>query len=498
MKKRVFCICVCLVLLLCLIPMGAAAAGDIGVVDLAVSHPVHMATPEFYLQVYGAGCTLDTSVNTEGYTNGIRWKKISTGQIMGTSDGFAGGEMYELSVCLVAKSGYTFSVNNTEICVNMETASFTVTDASNTRARANMYLTAENLYINIVTITGLNTPAGGDSPDYTVTVSEDTCFLSNSGYDSCKNGVSWYDTTEGKYIPVGTKFQSGHEYWAEIRLTANTGYEFPYTAQGVVDGKGIGASGGGEVIVLVVEFPPCSSHTHTPSEMRSTQAEHYKVCTDCGAYVVREEHRWGPKFDYKDAKGHAWVCADCKAISAIQPHNPGAEATETEPQLCLDCGYVIAQAKGHSHSLNKVEAVKADCAKEGNKEYYQCSACGECFADAEAKEPISDKESLTIAALGHTQDKWEFNEMTHWVCCAECREKIEALSGLHTDGNWDRVCDVCGYSPEAEGESEVTEQPEKESSAGVFAALAVGFACFGAAICVTVIVIKKKTGGKIR
>ncbi len=493
MKKRIFCISLCIALLLCLAPASAGAAGDISSVDILISHPVHMATPEFFLQIFGEGCTLDTTVNTDGYSNGIRWKKVSTGQIMGAYDGFAGGALYELSVCLAAKSGYTFSVGNTLISVNMDIASFTVTDASNTRARASIQLEADNLYINTVNVVGLTAPAGGDSPDYTATVQDDTCFLVYSGYDTCQNGITWYDATDFRYLPIGTRFQPGHEYWAEICLKANSGYEFPYNAQGSVDGKWIEASGGGEVIVLVVQFPPCASHTHTPSKWQSTQAEHYKVCTDCGSYVVREEHRWGPRFDYKDAKGHAWICADCKAQSAIQPHTPGAEATETSPQLCLDCGYVIAQAKGHSHSVEKVTAVEPKCTAEGCKEYYVCSGCGEWFSDAGAKEPISDKESLILPAKKHSEDEWNFDEEGHWTYCSDCGVMIEELSGSHTDGDWDRVCDVCSYSPDIESESEpAEEQTEEGKSAGLLAAVAAGLVCFGAALCVTVIVIKKK------
>ena len=72
---------------------------------------------------------------------------------------------------------------------------------------------------------------------------------------------------------------------------------------------------------------------------------HYHACTICGAHCDPEDHRWSPTYLYQDSTGHAWICADCKATSAIEKHNPGAEATETTPQPCKDCGYIITPAK---------------------------------------------------------------------------------------------------------------------------------------------------------
>ena len=248
MNKRTFALLICLVLIFGLLPVTAYAAATIDQVDIMITHPVHLGEPDFYVQVYGTGCKLDTDVDTDGHQDGVRWRKIATGAIVTSGMTFTGGELYELSVCLVADDGYAFSADQTKITVNLDEASFTLEDARH--IRMTIQLTADNLYVNYVTVTGLDAPQAGNTADHSVTVQENTCQLTSSGYDTCKNGVTWYDATDSAYCPVGATFQGGHEYWAEIHLRANPGYVFPYDAQGYVDGTWVEAGGGGAAIVL--------------------------------------------------------------------------------------------------------------------------------------------------------------------------------------------------------------------------------------------------------
>ena len=55
-----------------------------------------------------------------------------------------------------------------------------------------------------------------------------------------------------------------------------------------------------------------------------------------------DEIAWG----YKGADGHAHKCLNCDAHDTVQPHTPGAAATESTPQTCTVCGYIIAPATG--------------------------------------------------------------------------------------------------------------------------------------------------------
>ena len=47
----------------------------------------------------------------------------------------------------------------------------------------------------------------------------------------------------------------------------------------------------------------------------------------------------------------------------VEPHTPGAAATEIDPQICTVCGYIIAPATGHIQVPPRtlVPAVEATC-----------------------------------------------------------------------------------------------------------------------------------------
>ena len=308
-------------------------------------------------------------------------------------------------------------------------------------------------------------------------------------------------------------------------------------------------------LVLVLTCLPTTvlaTHTHTPSQWHTTGAYHYKVCTecgdfleqedhkggtatcsskgkctvcgyeyieeneehdpdtskwvarvdmyhfhpckDCGAHCDIEDHRWSPTYLYKDATGHAWVCADCKAHSQIEKHNPGPAATETTPQTCKDCGYILQSAKGHTHDLTKVPQTPADCINEGNIEYYFCTGCNDCFTDAEGKNKIPETRSVMVGALGHTtSDAWHSDENYHWRICSTCGQVLEETKMLHEPGK----CATCGYEipmPEAT-EPKTIEKTEHNSWLHV---LLVALVCFAAAITATVIILKTKKKGESR
>ena len=109
---------------------------------------------------------------------------------------------------------------------------------------------------------------------------------------------------------------------------------------------------------------------------------------------------WG----YKEADGHAHVCSRNAAHhDTVMPHTAGPAATETTPQTCTECGFVMKAATGHVHAdhLTKVDKVDATCTTDGNKEYYRCT-CGKLFEDAAAATEITDHSSVVIPKTGHS------------------------------------------------------------------------------------------------
>ena len=232
-------------------------------------------------------------------------------------------------------------------------------------------------------------------------------------------------------------------------------------------------------------------------------------------------HRWGSAYNYRDASGHARVCADCKGHDVVVPHTPGPAATETESQLCKDCGYIIEPARDHVHKLTKVPQVTATCTQPGNVEYYVCDGCADCFADAKATQKLQET-TLGIDPMGHTlSDSMYFDADYHWQVCVICGEDVEETIMLHDIVV--NACATCGYEPAA-GEPESTE-PQKETSPkpdkddsdeeddsdskpgkdkpqktgsgapdSLLIAVLIGVTSFSVAITATVIILKKKGG----
>ena len=121
--------------------------------------------------------------------------------------------------------------------------------------------------------------------------------------------------------------------------------------------------------------------------------------TDLDSLVIpAPEHIYGDSWEYKGPDGHGKACT-CGAIEAILPHVPGEEATDTTPQLCQECDYVIKTAKNHIHKLSLIPGQEPTCTTKGQKAYYTCD-CGKLFEDAEGKTEITLLTSTVIPA-GH-------------------------------------------------------------------------------------------------
>lgn len=129
---------------------------------------------------------------------------------------------------------------------------------------------------------------------------------------------------------------------------------------------------------------------------------------------------WG----YKEADGHAHVCSRNAAHhDTVVPHTAGPAATETTPQACTECGFVMQAATGHVHAdhLTKVDKKDATCTADGNKEYYQCT-CGKFFEDAAAATEITDHSSVVLPKTGHSYTVQNSDEAHKRSTAADCRE----------------------------------------------------------------------------
>ena len=196
------------------------------------------------------------------------------------------------------------------------------------------------------------------------------------------------------------------------------------------------------------------------------------ICQFCSSpYGDIAEHIWNTSWDYSNDAGHAHNCLyGCNTHSEIQPHVPGPEATETSPQVCVECDFVIIPSKNHMHTIEKISFKNASCTEYGNIEHFVCTECSKLFYDSLATQEILDSNSVKSAPLGH-----DFSDAS----CTDARrcqhEGCNATDGLplgHTpkddlysnaDIHW-HECSVCSVpidqAPHAPGPEATENSPQ--------------------------------------
>ena len=160
------------------------------------------------------------------------------------------------------------------------------------------------------------------------------------------------------------------------------------------------------------------------------------TCTICGQkYGELAAHNYKTEWS-TDETNHWHECSVCGDKKDEAAHIPGAAATETTPQTCTICGYVIKAALGHTHNFNQKNTSEtylksaATCTKKAVY-YYSCT-CGEKGTET--------FESGGLAAHAY-KTTWSNDNASHWHSCYVCGDKKD--EEVHIDKNKDHNCDVC-------------------------------------------------------
>lgn len=185
-------------------------------------------------------------------------------------------------------------------------------------------------------------------------------------------------------------------------------------------------------------------------------------------------HAWDTEWS-KDNDYHWHKCKNCDAITDLTAHVPGAAATETTPQLCTKCGYVIAPATHPVHTWVFVAETPATCNAAGEREHYKCTCGRTSFKNGDVYNINEDASVLTIEknSANHTgapDSKWHSDSANHWqeYTCCYARANEAAHSGGAATCTAQAVCQVCGkaYGPLAAhdwGAWEVTTPATKDA-----------------------------------
>ncbi len=444
-----------------------------------------------------AGNKAPTSITVKPdscFATSVEWYDKTAENYLEYGDRFVKGHDYQLVVWVSAKEGYEFKLDSND---NMLTTAILNGNRPCYTSRA-----YEQIIGKVIDIRYDYTNVQEDDNTHTCTPvlipkTEPTCTeTGHEAYYHCSCGANYSDPQGNNRVNISTWGvipAKGHSY-TEWRYNIGEHYKYCLTCS--------------EMFFL---------EDHKGGKATCTEKP---ICDTCGyAYGMTEpDHKWSPTYLYKEATGHAWICADCKDHSDVIPHTPGPEATEKDPQVCKDCGYIITPAKNHTHVLTKVAQTPATCTQEGNIEYYTCDGCSDRFTDAAGTNQIPDTMSVTVGALGHVvSDDFGMDNDFHWRYCTACSEILAETKMYHEMENG--ICTTCGYEEGTEPEVQTQPQTEpkddeesngstmpseennkkeevpkenKKVTIGPLAAVLIGLVCFSVAITATIIILKKK------
>ena len=218
-------------------------------------------------------------------------------------------------------------------------------------------------------------------------------------------------------------------------------------------------------------------HTHRPTIVKRVEPtcekagniEHYKC--SCGklyydaaatkeitnaAKIILSATGHTRGGDWKSSEIYHWhECTVCGERMDTAFHRAGAEATETTPQTCAVCGYVIKEALGHTHSFTEkntdAKYLKSAATCSASAEYYYSCSCGE-----KGTETFKSGEKLAH----NFKTEWSSNGEKHWHECSLCGEKkeesshsfewkIDKAATATEAGSKHEECTVCGYKKTA-------------------------------------------------
>ena len=206
----------------------------------------------------------------------------------------------------------------------------------------------------------------------------------------------------------------------------------------------------------------------TGTDCRSVKKYYYDCayCNQIGTTTwdstTYGEHNYAAVWS-SDADGHWHECSLCHGKKDEAAHTPGAAATETTPQKCTECDYIITPALGHTHHMTPVAAKPATCTEDGNKAYYVCSGCSKWYEDATGSVEITDHSSVVLGHLGHD---WADATCTAPKTCSRCGATEGNALGhdfavswsSDASGHW-HACSRCDAK-----DGEATHTPDREAA----------------------------------
>ena len=195
-----------------------------------------------------------------------------------------------------------------------------------------------------------------------------------------------------------------------------------------------------------------TSHARTCSACGEKETGNHAFTNDCDTkcdtcgYTRTITHAYKTTWS-SDASKHWHECSVCKDKKDSASHTPGPAATETAPQTCTTCGYVIQGILGHTHKPT------GDWLSDASSHWHSCSSCtGKADEAAHIYDSACDEDCNTCGykrTVNHPYaTEWSSDKDSHWHACTLCGKKDSVVA--HTPGaeateESPQLCTVCQY-----------------------------------------------------
>lgn len=168
-------------------------------------------------------------------------------------------------------------------------------------------------------------------------------------------------------------------------------------------------------------------------------------CNVCGE-VRTVPHSFSDTW-IKTTDRHYRECSICGAQQGSSIHTAGPAATETTPQTCTVCGYILSPVLNHTHKYETTWSINR------NGHWHACVGCealqdysGHKFDNAcDTDCNVCGYERFTNHVYGTS---YQSNAESHWFVCTVCGDKKDITAhepGPEATATTAQICTICGY-----------------------------------------------------
>lgn len=380
LTKKILSIILCLVLAMSFVVAVPASARTYSVIEFeGLDLPVPGDSPDYAI----TSLCEDYDVMNFAGQDMIIWTDEDTSSDMGFDDEFVAGHDYKVQIYIEPTSNQVEIVEGAKFMMDQSGLGWYIYQDSNGIYAQKYFDTCGEIKNACVYI---DEPVAGAKPDFTLT--HDNRFVAEGNVSPAKNGVSWYDVTDNKYLISGTNdvFKSDHEYKVTFNLRS---YDSVFVESVITVNRYNGI-----VEILSESFAnveytfPKLAHTCAPEFVKPKAP----TCTEEG-YIGHYLCSCGKIYWDDEAKEEAdssELAIPSTGHSEITVAGKDATCTEkglTEGKKCEICGTVLVEQKeiaATGHKEVTVAGKDATFFAEGLTEGKKCSVCNKVLVEQKA------------------------------------------------------------------------------------------------------------------